>query len=271
MMDGGVLELMKARRELDKAHKAACAAMARFQTVKAADIMMADERIAARSLLDQTVPLCKAILCAMQAVPEVALPWVSGHKKIRPFPDNSNNCIFKADLKRIKPPCPRTAKSLLDEFRKKKQPGVVATSARNGRPILVAMCLLIALFPMVGKADAVGDVAWTLWAEARGEGFQGLEAVATVIVNRASERGLSPEQVIRQPKQFSCWNSRQSAGTGHGKVWFQCLELSRRICDGSFQPLENWNHYFNPRLCSPCWASALRNTSRINQHVFGTI
>jgi len=141
MMDDGVMELMTARRELDKAHKSACAAMARFQTVKAADILTADERIAARSLLDQTVPLCKAILCAMQAVPEVALPKAERNLKL----ETGN---LKTEL-----PCTRTAKSLLDEFRRKKQPGVVATSARNGRPIVVAVCLLLALFPMVGKAD----------------------------------------------------------------------------------------------------------------------
>lgn len=76
MMDEGVMELMKARRELDKAHLAACAAMARFQTVKEDATLPSDERIAARSLLDQTVPLCKAILCAMQAIPGVARPKV---------------------------------------------------------------------------------------------------------------------------------------------------------------------------------------------------
>lgn len=154
MMDDGVMELMKARRELDKAHKAACAAMARFQTVKAADIMTADERIAARSLLDQTVPLCKAILCAMQAVPAIA-GTRSQTSEVRSQPTSD-----------LRPPtsglpCTRTAKSLLDEFKAKKQRGVVATSARYGRPIVAAMSVLLisVLCPLSSaRADTVERV-----------------------------------------------------------------------------------------------------------------
>jgi hypothetical protein len=119
MLDDGVMDLMTARRELDKAHKAACAAMARFQAVKCADIMSADERVAARSLLDQTVPLCKAILCSLQAVPDVALP------KVQRTEDRGQPTEL---------PCTRTAKSMLDVFKAKKR-GPVATSARYGKPI----------------------------------------------------------------------------------------------------------------------------------------
>jgi hypothetical protein len=125
MLDDGVMSLMTARRELDKAHKAACAAMARFDAVKNADIMMADERIAARSLLDQTVPLCHAILSALQAVPDVALP-----KTYRMTEDAGR----KTDG-----PCIRTAKSLLEGFRAKRPGSVVATSARYGKPLCAAI------------------------------------------------------------------------------------------------------------------------------------
>lgn len=151
MNDEAVFELMKARRLLDQAHKAACAAMARFQTVKDEQSLPLDERLAARSLLDQTVPLCKAILCAMQAVPEVA--------GLKP---ETGNLIPEKEL-----PCNRTAKSLLDEFMKKREQrvkgteaqGAVATSARFGRPIVAAMAVLvIAFIPMAGKADTVERV-----------------------------------------------------------------------------------------------------------------
>jgi hypothetical protein len=146
LMDEGVFELMKARRDLDEAHKAACAAMARFQSVKCADIATPDERIAARSLLDQTVPLCKAILCAMQDVPDIARPKGA-----------------RVEQKELLPL--RTAASMLRNHksaignRQSLNRGVVATSARHGRPILTAIsCLLLCALPMTGKADTVERV-----------------------------------------------------------------------------------------------------------------
>jgi hypothetical protein len=123
MMDDGVLELMRVRRELDKAHKAACAAMARFQTVKDADIMTADERVAARSLLDQTALTCKAILCAMQAVPAIA-GTRSQTSEVRSQPTSGL-------------PCVKTAAWILNKRRENR--GLVATSARYGRPICAAI------------------------------------------------------------------------------------------------------------------------------------
>lgn len=262
MLDDGVMELMTARRELDKAHKAACAAMARFQSVKCADIMSADERIAARSLLDQTVPLCTAILAALQAVPNVA----SALRAEEPLAHRANSTL---------PPM-RTAKSMLDVFKAKKREGVVAASARYGRPIAALVgCLLLCLVCNVEAASTipadVHAVAWTLYAEARGEGAKGLQAVATVIANRSAERGLSPAQVVRQPYQFECWNGRRIAGTGRGPTWAQCRNLAARICDGTFQASEAWNHFFNPRKASPRWALAMNDRTRIGAHVFGTI
>lgn len=55
----------------------------------------------------------------------------------------------------------------------------------------------------------------TLWGEARGEGTAGMEAVASVVLNRvkiAAENngrwwwGANIIQVCQKPYQFSCWN-----------------------------------------------------------------
>lgn len=160
MMDDGIQELKNARRELDKAHKAACAAMARFQTVKAADIMTTDERIAARSLLDQTVPLCKALREAMQAVPAIAGTRIQTSEVRDQL--TSGLCPPSSGL-----PCTRTAKSLLDQFMKKKAQrnigtqarGAVETSSRFGRPIVAAVTLLLIIgSQFTVKADTVERV-----------------------------------------------------------------------------------------------------------------
>jgi hypothetical protein len=76
MTADGVYDLMRARRELNEAHKAACTALARFASVDEDLSLPVEERVSARSLIDQTKPLCKAILTALQAIPEPAQPKV---------------------------------------------------------------------------------------------------------------------------------------------------------------------------------------------------
>ena len=49
-------------------------------------------------------------------------------------------------------------------------------------------------------------IALTILGEARGEGFEGMAGVASVIQTRAIERKQTPSQVCLSPKQFSFWN-----------------------------------------------------------------
>lgn len=55
----------------------------------------------------------------------------------------------------------------------------------------------------------VDILARTLWAEARSEGRGGMEAVASVVLNRAAHPrwwGHDIGTVCLKPRQFSCWN-----------------------------------------------------------------
>jgi len=68
--------------------------------------------------------------------------------------------------------------------------------------------------PAAGLLNAGSDdtliVAKTLWGEARGEGPDGMKAVANVIFNRLARRHRgceTPAEVCLDPKQFSCWNT----------------------------------------------------------------
>ena len=49
-------------------------------------------------------------------------------------------------------------------------------------------------------------VAKTILGEARGEGKLGMYWVATVIAQRSINRRMTPAQVCREDRQFSCWN-----------------------------------------------------------------
>lgn len=61
--------------------------------------------------------------------------------------------------------------------------------------------------------DVVNDtfaVAATLWGEARGEGFDGISAVAQIIKNRKDSSGRNFATICLQSKQFSCWTNSVS-------------------------------------------------------------
>ena len=66
----------------------------------------------------------------------------------------------------------------------------------------------VAKDPFKGVPTNVAVVALTLLAEARGEGQDGMYAVACVIQIRQAERKLTPSRVCLQFKQFSCWNGQ---------------------------------------------------------------
>ena len=61
--------------------------------------------------------------------------------------------------------------------------------------------------------DDVKVLAQTIWGEARGEGKAGMEAVASVIINRADYPpkgtlwwGHTIEEIGKKPNQFEPWN-----------------------------------------------------------------
>lgn len=61
----------------------------------------------------------------------------------------------------------------------------------------------------IDKLTDLQVVAATLWGEARGEGVEGMIAVAHVIANRARKGGWwgsTPRDVCLKKWQFSCWN-----------------------------------------------------------------
>lgn len=122
------------------------------------------------------------------------------------------------------------------------------------------------------KAQA-GIIADTLYMEARGEGEHGQRAVATVIYNRAKNTGKTFEAVCLQPFQFSCWNAsktRKITPKTHSdaKAYELCLAIEKELLTGNFEPLGEWTHYYNPRLCNPKWARDGQDKTQIGNHIF---
>ncbi len=147
---------------------------------------------------------------------------------------------------------------------------------------------------MVGKwelAKAKNVLARTLYMEARGEGSTGLNMVMTVIWNRAGKGiidQLVPECLM--PSQFSCWNDKKAVEknpatyqiqfpdcvqVGKGadfKMWNECVRIAESAFNGTFKPVnDNWNAYYNPKKCSPSWASKLIGAEIVGHHIVGRL
>lgn len=139
------------------------------------------------------------------------------------------------------------------------------------------MITMVAVAVMAAVANAMTSeetIASTLWMEARGEGCNGIDAVASVIYNRAKVKdGNAMAAVCLKRKQFSCWNGRKHTvpAKAKGAMWDYCLTVARRMAGGSFVPANNANHYYNPSRCNPSWGKSLKDSFVLGNHRFGRL
>lgn len=137
---------------------------------------------------------------------------------------------------------------------------------------LITMVAMVAIaFSANAKMTDADTIAATLWLEARGEGREGIQAVASVIANRARKSGKTMAQECLKPKQFSCWNERakEVPANAKGEVWKFCKTTAKTMVEGTFKPTNNATHYYNPKLCNPKWGAKMKDVVTIGRHRFG--
>ena len=137
-------------------------------------------------------------------------------------------------------------------------------------------------------ADAASDIlARTLWGEARGEGWAGMQAVAHVVYNRVAARswwGRDVVAVCRKPWQFSCWNvndpnsSRLRSLSAADGLFNLALEAARSVAAAELagtrrqpgaDPTDGATHYYAPHaVATPKWARGRQPCARIGRHLF---
>jgi len=119
-------------------------------------------------------------------------------------------------------------------------------------------------------------LAKTLQAEAGNQGYNGMVAVGSVIMNRLGG-GSDLGKVILQPGQFSAWNSITGyAGGEQGQDMdftpsARAYEVADALLSGNYEdPTGGATHYYNPQLADPNWgASAGGDWQTIGSHIFG--
>lgn len=130
------------------------------------------------------------------------------------------------------------------------------------------------------RFDDLGVLARTLWGEARGEGRDGMEAVACVVLNRIKSGltwwGSDVRTVCLCPWQFSCWNQRDpnrpllEAVTEADAAFAVALDVARRAMAGDLPDRVNGaTHYYDRRLPEPpYWAVGREPLATVGHHVF---
>ena len=121
-------------------------------------------------------------------------------------------------------------------------------------------------------------LARTLQAEAGNQGFGGMLAAGSVIMNRANSSGYGNgvRGVILKPGQFSAWNSVTGYAGGEQGQDMQGMTPSAdayraadQLIAGDYNdPTAGATHYFNPDISQPSWAKG-KQFHRIGDHVFG--
>ncbi|MCK5285358.1 MAG: cell wall hydrolase [Alphaproteobacteria bacterium] len=128
----------------------------------------------------------------------------------------------------------------------------------------------------------IDTLARTLWGEARGEGTQGMEAVASTILNRvkvAQEEGKfwwgnNIIQICQKPYQFSCWNRsdpnfRKLQFVDENDLYFATAKriASRAVIDYLEDKTCGATHYHAAGIM-PYWARGEQPTVIIGSHIF---
>lgn len=136
-------------------------------------------------------------------------------------------------------------------------------------------------------ADQADVLARTLWGEARGEGMDGMAAVANVVCNRARIGGWwggTVKDVCLKRAQFSCWNEadpnrdKMLALTPADPQFADALVLAHAACAGLLRDRTGGaTHYYveHPNGAGgatydtrPGWAARATVTARLGRHVF---
>lgn len=135
------------------------------------------------------------------------------------------------------------------------------------------------LLPMVpGSAIAETNVqcmARTVYFEARGDGVEGMEAVAAVVMNRVAH-GEFPDTVcgvVRQggeqpPCQFSFWCDGRSDRPGNKALWSIALEVAERAVDGELEYSVSGALFFHTKAAGSPFGARREHVATVGEHLF---
>ena len=115
-------------------------------------------------------------------------------------------------------------------------------------------------------------IALTLLGEARGEGFEGMAGVASVIQARAIERKQTASQVCLSPKQFSFWNDGVSEAKKQQLLKNpqaqNAIRLAKLVAEKRMPDVVNGANHYHTFQVYPKWSKGEQTVAVIKNHKF---
>jgi len=133
----------------------------------------------------------------------------------------------------------------------------------------------------IDKLSDAEVLALTMYGEARGETFEGILAVGSVILQRVKLNhwfGKGVKGVCLKPYQFSCYNQNDPNFPKLIKIandisackdskFALCLGLAESLLDGSVQP-NITAAYYKVIGCKASWEAGMEKVASIGHHEF---
>ena len=107
-----------------------------------------------------------------------------------------------------------------------------------------------------------------VYHEARGEGVEGMQAIAAVTLNRAAKTGKTVCNTVYARKQFSWANTakgRNKPMTGDTSVVYA---VAAQAMSGTMQDITNGATHYHTKKVKPIWRKSLDKITVINNHIF---
>lgn len=132
----------------------------------------------------------------------------------------------------------------------------------------------------------IDTLARTIWGEARGEGYTGMQAVANVIMNRYRLRqagrgyssfgpvGASVRQICTAERQFSAWNINDPnrplmlSVTDKNQQFRAALQIARKALSGELDDITGGADHYHATSISPYWSKNAQPVASIGSHLF---
>lgn len=127
-------------------------------------------------------------------------------------------------------------------------------------------------------------LARTLYGEARGEELAGIEAVASVILNRVAVAqsqsrgrywwGHDIKSVCLKPAQFSCWNEADPNRkkllviSPRDRAYRLCKRIAKRAVAGDLADQTDGATHYHTHAVDPYWARGHVPVAEIGGHLF---
>lgn len=126
------------------------------------------------------------------------------------------------------------------------------------------------LFGNLSK-DEIDTVVNTVIGEAANQGAKGMAAVASVIRNRAAEKGKSPAEIVAEPHQFAAFSNpgaKVQKDMQDPALRAEATQIVQSIFSGDVpDPTDGADHYHADSV-TPDWANSMAQTTKIGDHIF---